>query len=121
MLKDLTENYVTLMLKLLTVLVGIALAIGIYQTYTVKTSDVFTVEAEVTDKIDEIHLVPNGVAAITTHSYYLMYHIANDEDASNQYKVQVTSTGYNDINIKDTVFVSVYSKGGKVTSVKLAE
>ena len=118
MLKDLTENYVTLMLKLLTVLVGIALAIGIYQTYTVKTSDVFTVEAEVTDKIDEIHLVPNGVAAITTHSYYLMCHIANDEDASNQYKVQVTSTGY---NIKDTVFVSVYSKGGKVTSVKLAE
>ena len=114
MLKDLTENYVTLMLKLLTVLVGIALAIGIYQTYTVKTSDVFTVEAEVTDKID-------GVAAITTHSYYLMCHIANDEDASNQYKVQVTSTGYNDINIKDTVFVSVYSKGGKVTSVKLAE
>ena len=117
MLKDLTENYVTLMLKFLTVLVGI----GIYQTYTVKTSDVFTVEAEVTDKIDEIHLVPNGVAAITTHSYYLMCHIANDEDASNQYKVQVTSSGFNDMNIKDTVFVYVYSKGGKVTSVELAE
>lgn len=71
------------------------------------SSDVFTTEAEVTDKI------------ATTHSYYLMCHIVNDEDTSNQYKVQVTSTTYNNISVNDTVIVSVYLKGGEIAGVKL--